>query len=279
MTTIREFMELYGIDSPEINEEFRNTVIAIVEKLQTYEYRISLAKSEQFIDNFFDELFPRRVEHREAFYPWKCSQDHSNRYYLPMIQYFWKMHDEWVSKGEKTHPDAFAHLYIMQCYNRMSSIPYSRQEIPHRNMTDTDLRLFIKRVMQPQTETTQTIDRDEYLLNLFNKNEAIYNKFFERCKEKGNVEIVNEILAVIEVLYKERVKEVMKQYTFKSIRTHLKDNGLKVKEYTAFVYAFEYANKRNGEERKTKIENAKKEYQKLLPQKLQDITTITTFVP
>lgn len=114
-----------------------------------------------------------------------------------------------------------------------------------------------------QAEATQTIDRDEYLLNLFKGYEAIYDKFFERCKEKGNIEIVNEILAVIEVLYEGGVKEVIKKYNYKSIRTHLKDNGLKVKEYTAFVYAFEYASKRNREERKARIENAKKEYQKL----------------
>ena len=87
MLSIREFMDVYDCDNPNATDEFKNRVVTLVEKLQTYEYRISQNKTRQFIDDYFDELFPRRVEHREGFLPWKCYWDRSFEYCLPMIEY------------------------------------------------------------------------------------------------------------------------------------------------------------------------------------------------
>ncbi len=126
-------------------------------------------------------------------------------------------------------------------------------------------RLLSSYERKKQAETKETIERNVYLLNLFKDKEAIYDKFFERCREKQGVEIVNEIIAVVEVLYENRMNDVIKanKFTYTDIRTHLKNIGLNVREYTAFVYAFEYKSKRNATKREAQINTAKQEYLKL----------------
>ena len=127
-------------------------------------------------------------------------------------------------------------------------------------------------------QTANTMKRDDYLLNLFQKNEAIYDKFFERCEGKEKINIVIELIAVAIAIKSEdeyiaylleRGKNLITLYNRLS-------KHFVLASYASFTKAItEY--KSMPKERQYKINNAKKEYQKLLSQKLQDITTITTF--
>ena len=268
MLSIREFMDVYDCDNPNVNDEFKNRVVTLVEKLQTYEYRISQNKTRQFIDDYFDELFPRRVEHREGFLPWKCYWDRSFEYCLPMIEYYYMVYDEWKGKGEKTSPDAYAHLYVMQCYNCLANIPYSRQEIPHKDVTDVELRLFIKRIMQPQTETAKSINRDNFLFGLFKNNEAVYDKFFEQCDGKTKIDVVIELIAVTIVLYGE--KDYLSHLLKENDRTALYkilSKYFQLADLATFNKTLESFNAM-PEARKRKINKSKIIYQNILDEKL-----------
>ena len=178
------------------------------------------------------------------------------------------VYDEWKGKGEKTSPDAYAHLYVMQCYNCLANIPYSRQEIPHKDVTDVELRLFIKRVMQPQTETTKSINRDNFLFGLFKNNEAVYDKFFEQCDGKTKIDVVIELIAVTIVLYGE--KDYLSHLLKENDRTALYkilSKYFQLADLATFNKTLESFNAM-PEARKRKINKSKIIYQNILDGKL-----------
>ena len=131
-----------------------------------------------------------------------------------------------------------------------------------------------------QEEATQTIDRDTYLLNLFDKDEAIYDKFFERCEGKIKINIVIELTAAtIAITNENKYLSHLLERGKDLVTLHNKlSKHFVLASYASFAKAItEY--KFIPKERQYRINTAKEEYIKLLPQKLQDITTITTFVP
>lgn len=116
------------------------------------------------------------------------------------------------------------------------------------------------------TETTQTIERDPYLLCLFNKNEAVYDKFFERCAGKAKINIVTELTAATiaitgENKYLAHLLERGKDFVtlHNELSKHFELAG-----YSSFAKAItEYS--AIPKERQYKINTAKEEYSKLLP--------------
>ena len=114
-------------------------------------------------------------------------------------------------------------------------------------------------------QTAKTIDRDPYLLNLFNKNEAIYDKFFERCEGKNKINIVIELTAATiaitnENKYLSHLLERGKDLV--TLHNELSKHFV-LASYASFAKAItEY--KSIPKERQYRINTAKEEYIKLL---------------
>lgn len=126
-------------------------------------------------------------------------------------------------------------------------------------------RLFSIYEREKQTETKETIERDDYLLNLFQKNEAIYDKFFERCEGKEKINIVIELIAVaIAIKSEDEYTAYLLERGKNLITLHEElSKHFVLAGYASFAKAIsEY--KSIPKERQYKINNAKKEYQKLL---------------
>lgn len=120
-----------------------------------------------------------------------------------------------------------------------------------------------------QAETTETDKRDDYLLNLFQKNEAIYDKFFERCEGKEKINIVIELIAVaIAIKSEDEYIAYLSERGKNFITLHKKlSKHFVLANYSSFAKAItEY--KSIPKSRRYKTNTAKNEYEKLLPKKL-----------
>lgn len=109
------------------------------------------------------------------------------------------------------------------------------------------------------------IGRDEYLLELFKNNKAIYDKFFERCEGKEKINIVIELIAVaIAIKSEDEYTAYLLERGKNLITLHEElSKHFVLAGYASFAKAIsEY--KSIPKERQYKINNAKKEYQKLL---------------
>lgn len=109
------------------------------------------------------------------------------------------------------------------------------------------------------------IERNEYLLELFNKNKAIYDKFFERCEGKEKINIVIELIAVAIAIKSEDEYIAYLSERGKNLITLHKELSkyFVLARYASFAKAISKY-KSIPKERQYKINNAKKEYQKLL---------------
>ncbi len=126
------------------------------------------------------------------------------------------------------------------------------------------LKSYLKKKKE---NSSKKINRDDYLLNLFQKNEAIYDKFFERCKGHKDIEVVDILLAILEILYGEkewRAKLKSNKLYLKNIHSKLCTEQLLRNAYSTFYRDLDVNNKANTLKRRTEINNAKAEFQKIL---------------
>ena len=130
---------------------------------------------------------------------------------------------------------------------------------------------WLNNSLEQLKQTAQTINKDACLLKVFNNDEAVYDKFFEQCMGKKDIEVINILLAILEILYGEKgwranLKE--NKLYLKSIHSKLYEKQLVRNAYSTFYRDLDVNNKTNTFERRTEINNVKAEYKKLLLQKL-----------
>lgn len=120
---------------------------------------------------------------------------------------------------------------------------------------------WVKKLYLPQqTNYNEMGNYDLYILCVFNNNRNIYDLFFNRCNNKDNTSIVNEIIAILNVLGKTE-KDINKC----QFRECLKIHGLNVKSRSTFNSAFDYKQcKKNKDYREADIKKAEQEYREVL---------------
>lgn len=126
------------------------------------------------------------------------------------------------------------------------------------------------RKLEEREVPRETTERNPTLLRLFNDNTDVYDFFLERCnKGMESAGIAKEILGAIKAIQNDTIDNYIqkKGCKYTEIRSACKDMGLCVKGYDSFLDALRRAD--NGTNKLSReIDGRKKEYKKILSQKL-----------